>query len=114
MHSGAAVGQIHVHLPSHLRRLVGIPSTDLTVSVQFGRGGTITVGDVLAVLEHTHPALRGTLHDHGPDVRRVKPHIRVFAGGEDLTTLGLSATLPADVIEGRQPLRIIGAIAGGA
>jgi hypothetical protein len=114
MDLGSPVGQIHVHLPSHLRRLVGISSTELTVSVRLGRGGSVTVGDVLSVLEHTHPALRGMLREHGPDARRVKPHIRVFAGGEDLTTRGLGATLPAEVIEGRQPLRIIGAIAGGA
>lgn len=68
------------------------------------------MGDVLSVLEHTHPALRGTLREHRLDARWVKPHIRVFAGGEDLMTLGLAGALPVGVRDGREPLRIAGAI----
>ncbi|MDR5683521.1 MAG: hypothetical protein QN163_05790 [Armatimonadota bacterium] len=106
--------RIHVHLPGHLRRLVGLASTVVTVDVPLPIGGVVTVGDVVAALERVYPALRGTLRDAGSGVRRVRPHIRVFAGSEDLTTSGLSAVLPPAVRDGLEPLRILGAIAGGA
>jgi len=39
--------------------------------------------------------------------------IRIFACEEDLSDEALDAPLPAPVVEGKEPLLIIGAIAGG-
>ena len=55
--------------------------------------------------------LRGTIRDHATKQRR--PFLRFFAGVEDLSHEPPDDPLPAAVAEGREPLRIIGAIAGG-
>ncbi len=66
---------------------------------------------VLDALEARYPVLRGTIRDQVTKKRR--PFIRFFACGEDLSHQPPDALLPGDVAAGLEPLRIIGAIAGG-
>jgi hypothetical protein len=55
--------------------------------------------------------LRGTIREYGTGERR--PFLRFFACEEDWSHEGMDAELPAPVAEGREPLLILGAIAGG-
>jgi hypothetical protein len=103
-----------VSLPSHLRRLAGL--TGSTVSLQVNTDGPATLGDVVDALERDYPMLAGTIRDHpGPDGSpgKLRPFIRFFALDSDLTQDGLTAPLPVEVSDGREVLRLIGAIAGG-
>lgn len=97
---------IRVQLPYHLRTLARV---DGEVSLDVAE--PVTVRSVLDALEASYPMLQGTIRDHTTQERR--PFLRFFAGGEDLSHDSPDALLPADVIEGREPLLIIGAIAGG-
>jgi len=71
----------------------------------------VTLTAVLEALERVYPMLRGTIRDHGTGARR--PLLRFYACQEDLTFQSPDAPLPEAVISGVEPLRIIGAIAGG-
>jgi len=97
---------IRVVLPAHLRTLARV---DGEVSVVVG--GVPTVGAVLDALEESHPVLRGAIRDHVTKKRR--PFVRFFAVGEDLSHDPTDAPLPEAVVEGREPLRVVGAMAGG-
>jgi hypothetical protein len=55
--------------------------------------------------------LRGTIRDHITQQRR--PFLRIFACEEDLSHESPDAPLPDAVVSGKEPLLIIGAIAGG-
>jgi hypothetical protein len=55
--------------------------------------------------------LRGTIRDHVTQERR--PFLRFFACEEDLSHDSVDAALPEAVAAGKEPLLIIGAIAGG-
>jgi molybdopterin synthase sulfur carrier subunit len=92
-----------VVLPYHLRALAQVESE---VVVEAG-----TVAEVLDALEAAHPVLRGTLRDPGSGKRRA--FVRFFACQEDLSHTPYDASLPAAVLEGREPFLVIGAMAGG-
>jgi hypothetical protein len=66
---------------------------------------------VLDALEARYPMLRGTVRDHVTQRRR--PMLRFFACGEDWSHAPPDAPLPEEVACGREPLLIVGAIAGG-
>jgi hypothetical protein len=55
--------------------------------------------------------LRGTVRDQSSHVRR--PFIRFFACAQDLSHQSPEDLLPEAVRQGKEPLLIIGAIAGG-
>jgi hypothetical protein len=55
--------------------------------------------------------LRGTIRDHVTKERRA--YVRFFACGEDWSLEPLDTLLPEAVVTGAQPLRIVGAMAGG-
>jgi hypothetical protein len=97
---------IRVTLPTNLRRLA-----DAGSEVEFQIEDPVTVGTVLDALEARYPMLRGTIRDHRTKQRR--PYIRFFACGEDLSHELPDAPLPAAVVTGAEPLRIVGALAGG-
>jgi hypothetical protein len=97
---------IRVLLPHHLRTLAGVQS-----EVQLDVNGAPTVADVLAALETTYPVLRGTIRDYGTLDRRA--FIRFFACGQDITHEPADEPLPEDVVAGKQPFRVVGAMAGG-
>ena len=97
---------VRVTLPYHLRNLARIQG-----EVALEVAGPVSVRSVLDALEARHPALRGTIRDHGTLQRRA--FIRFFACGEDLSLEPAEAALPAAVAEGREPLMVVGAMAGG-
>lgn len=97
---------IRVVLPTHLWRLA---NTGREIELQVERPATI--GAVLDALEDQYPMLRGTIRDHVTKERR--PFIRFFACGEDLSLESPDSPLPDEVTAGGEPLRIVGAMAGG-
>ena len=97
---------IRVVLPTHLRRLANV-SREVELQVE----EPVTLSSVLDALEAQYPMLRGTLRDHVTKQRR--PFIRFFACGEDLSHEPPDSPLPEAVVTGAQPLRLVGAMAGG-
>jgi molybdopterin synthase sulfur carrier subunit len=97
---------IQVVLPAHLRTLARVGS-EVSVEVQ----GPVTLRAVLDALESRYPMLRGTIRDHVTLERR--PFLRFFACQEDVSHESPDALLPESVAAGKEPLMIIGAIAGG-
>jgi hypothetical protein len=97
---------IRVTLPTHLRTLA-----EVTGPVDLQVEEPVTQCAILDVLEATYPMLRGTIRDIATKERR--PFIRFFACGEDLSLEPADAVVPDEVIAGKQPFRIIGALAGG-
>jgi molybdopterin synthase sulfur carrier subunit len=97
---------IRVVLPHHLRTLAGVGA-----EVQLDVEGQVSVRSVLDAVEARYPMLRGTIRDHVTQKRR--PFLRFFACEEDLSHEPPDAPLPEAVASGKEPLFIIGAIAGG-
>jgi len=73
--------------------------------------GPVSVLSVLDALEAKYPMLEGTIRDHGTRQRR--PFLRFFACEEDLSHQPMDAPLPEAVASGKEPLLVVGAIAGG-
>ena len=97
---------IRVILPQHLRTLAHV---DKEVALQ--TEDATTIGLVLDALEAQYPMLRGTIRDYQTQKRRA--FIRFFACGQDLSHQALADPLPEDVVAGKEPLRVVGAMAGG-
>jgi len=97
---------IRVALPGHLRTLARIEG-EVTVETE----GRPTLGAVLDAIEARYPMLRGTLRDQVTGQRR--PYVRFFACEEDWSHESPNTALPAAVAAGKEPLLIVGAIAGG-
>lgn len=97
---------IRVELPAHLRRLAHVDG-EVKLEVE----GQATLRSVLDTLEASYPVLRGTIRDHVTQQRR--PFLRFFACQEDLSHESPDTPLPDAIANGREPLLIIGAIAGG-
>ncbi len=97
---------VRVVLPHNLTTLAVT-----TKEVQLEVAGEVTQRTVLDALEARYPALRGTIRDSRTGVRR--PLLRFFACEEDLSDESPDAQLPEAVAEGREPLLIVGAMAGG-
>jgi hypothetical protein len=97
---------IRVTMPYHLRTLARVEG-DVTVEIE----GTPTIRSVLDALEAGHPALAGTIRDHATLKRR--PFIRFYVGEQDWSLEPMDKPLPESIASGREPLYIIGAIAGG-
>ena len=81
---------IRVILPYHLQTLAGV-GREVSVNVD----GPVTPRSILDALETAYPMLR------------------YFACGEDISFDPLDAGLPEVVASGKEPFRIVGAIAGG-
>ncbi len=96
---------IRVILPAHLRTL-GRAGTEVTLEVEVN-----TIGGLLDALEERYPMLRGAVRDHVTLQRR--PFVRYFACEEDLSHEPLDFPLPGQVVSGKEPFLIVGAIAGG-
>jgi sulfur-carrier protein len=97
---------IRVGLPANLQTLAGC-GRFVEVEVE----GAVTQRSVLDALERAYPALMGTIRD--PNTKKRRPLLRFFACEEDWSDAGIDDALPADVATGKEPLLIIGAIAGG-
>lgn len=100
------VAQIRVALPYHLRTLAKVDG-DVTLDVP----RPVTLRTVLDSLEARYPMLRGTIREYETGKRRA--FLRFFACSEDISLASPDAELPEAVAEGKEPLLIIGAIAGG-
>ncbi len=97
---------IRIAMPHQLRELARVAG-EVTVAVE----APPTLGATLDALERSHPRLIGTVRDRTSGRRR--PMIRIYAAGEDLSDAEPATILPLEVAEGRAPLRLVGAIAGG-
>ena len=97
---------IRVALPAHLRSLASVDG-EVLVEVT----GNPTQRTVLDALEASYPVLSGTIRDHVTLERR--PFVRFFACGQDLSHEPLDALLPEEVLGGKEPYLIVGAMAGG-
>jgi sulfur-carrier protein len=97
---------IRVEIPHHLRTLAQVSGE---VSLQVPQ--PVTLRRVLDVLENRYPVLRGTIRDHDTQQRRA--FLRFFACQEDISHQSADEALPEAVVAGREPLLIVGAIAGG-
>jgi sulfur-carrier protein len=98
---------IRVTLPAHLRTLAHVQG-----EVKLDVAEPATQRRVLDALEADYPMLRGTIRDQATKERR--PFIRFFACQEDLSNESPDAPLPEAVVNGAEPLMIVGAMAGGA
>jgi hypothetical protein len=97
---------IVVTLPLHLRTLARV-----TGPVELEVAEPVTQRAILDALEAAYPMLRGTIRDVKTRERRA--FVRFFACGEDLSHEPADVPVPEEVISGKQPFRIIGAMAGG-
>ena len=97
---------VRVVLPAHLRTLGRIDG-EVLLAVE----GPVTQRSVLDALEAAYPVLRGTIRDRATQQRR--PFLRFFACGQDLSHESPDAVLPDAVVQGAEPLSVVGALAGG-
>jgi sulfur-carrier protein len=97
---------IRVILPAHLRTLARV-SGEVSVEVS----GEPTLLSVLNALETQYPVLLGTIRDQVTHERR--PFVRFFACEEDYSHERGETPLPAEVVAGKEPFLIVGAMSGG-
>ncbi len=97
---------IRISLPFHLRTLARVQG-EVTIQLE----GPPTMRALLDALEAQFPVLGGTIRDHATQKRR--PFLRFYAGEKDLSLSSPEEPLPESVVSGKEPLLIIGAIAGG-
>lgn len=102
------MSRIRVELPAPLLRHAKITTGhELTLEI----AAPVTLRRVLDALENAHPTLRGTIRDQTTQDRRA--FIRFFACNEDLSLDSPDNPLPEAIVNGREPLIVLGAIAGG-
>jgi molybdopterin synthase sulfur carrier subunit len=97
---------IRVVVPAPLRQLAHVDGE--------GCGAVrepVTQRHVLDAVEASYPMLRGTIRDQETQQRRA--FVRFFACEDDLSHESPDAPLPDDVARGKEPLLVVGAIAGG-
>ncbi len=97
---------VRVVLPTHLRTLARVSGE---VALQLD--APLTLGALLDALEARYPVLRGTMRDAVTGKRR--PMVRFFACQEDWSHREADTLLPQVIADGREPLLVVGAIAGG-
>jgi len=100
------ISTIRVVLPQHLRTLAAVGA-----EVELKVAAPITLRRVLDAVEAGYPTLRGTIRDYSTGQRRA--FLRFFVCEQDWSHEPVDAELPAPVVQGREPVLIIGAIAGG-
>ncbi len=97
---------IRVVLPAPLCSLADV-AREVTLEVV----GPPTHRGVLDAVEAAYPMLRGTLRDQTTKQRR--PFIRFYANERDLSHESPDTPLPQEVVDGKEPYLIIGAMSGG-
>jgi sulfur-carrier protein len=103
---GGGVATVRVALPFHLRNLASVEG-DVLLDVPV----PATLRAVLDALETRYPMLRGTIRNYGTGQRRA--FLRFFVCEEDWSLESQDKPLPEAVASGKEPLLILGAIAGG-
>jgi len=96
---------IRVVLPEPLRVLAGV-AREVEVHAD-----APTPAGVLDALEARYPMLQNTIRDARTGKRR--PFVRYFACSQDLSHDPPDAVLPPEIVEGREPFIVLGAISGG-
>ena len=104
--TGDTVRRVRVVLPYHLRNLAHVGN-----EIELEIGGPVTVRSVVDAIEFRYPVLRGTIRDYETKQRR--PFLRFFACEEDFSHESIDSPLPEAIEKGKEPLLIVGAIAGG-
>lgn len=99
---------IRVVLPAALYRHAKL---DGAGELTFDVSAPVTQRRVLDAVEARFPMLRGAIRDH--DTQKRRPFIRFYACAEDLSCGSPDDPLPQDVVDGKEPYLIVGAIAGG-
>jgi len=102
-----SVHRVRVELPLHLMRLANLSGHETTLEI----AGPVTLRAVLDALEAKFPALQGTMRDHVTKKRR--DFLRFFVCQEDWSHRSPDDALPEEIVSGKEPLLVIGAIAGG-
>lgn len=100
------LAQVRVALPYHLRTLARVAG-----DIELEAAAPVTIRSILDALEASYPMLRGTIRDYETGQRRA--FLRFFACEEDWSLEPPDKPLPEAVAKGKEPLLIIGAIAGG-
>jgi hypothetical protein len=103
---GPDTAEIRVVLPAHLKTLAKVSG-----EVRLEVGHPVTQGRLLDAIESRFPELRGTIRDGRSGKRR--PMVRFFACEEDLSHEPPETELPPEVVAGKEPYLIVGAMAGG-
>ena len=98
---------VRVVLPYHLYTLARCSTSEVELEL----AGPVTLVAVLDALEAAYPMLAGAVRDRATGRRR--PLVRFYACQDDLSNSAPDAVLPGAVAAGREPLIIVGAIAGG-
>jgi len=99
--------RVRVELPLHLMRLANLSGHETTLEI----AAPVTLRAVLDELERRFPALQGTMRDHVTKKRR--DFLRFFVCQEDWSHRSPDEPLPEAIVNGKEPLLVIGAIAGG-
>ncbi|MBO4141574.1 MULTISPECIES: MoaD/ThiS family protein [Micromonospora] len=97
---------IRVVLPAHLKNLAHV-----TGEVRVEVAGPPTQREVLDALEAAYPMLLGTIRDRHSGKRR--PFVRFYACELDLSNESPDDPLPEEVVAGKEPFIVLGAMAGG-
>ncbi|PWU59534.1 hypothetical protein DLE60_15780 [Micromonospora globispora] len=97
---------IRVVLPAHLKNLAHV-----TGEVRLEVAGPVTQRLILDTLEAQYPMLLGTIRDRHSGKRRA--FVRFYACEQDLSNDSPDTPLPEEVIAGKEPFIILGAMAGG-
>jgi molybdopterin synthase sulfur carrier subunit len=104
--AGERVTPVRVTLPAHLRTIAKVGG-EVRVEVD----GAVTQRAVLDALESAYPNLKGTIRDQTTLKRRA--FVRFYACEEDISHEAPDDPLPDDVVSGKEPFMVIGAMAGG-
>jgi hypothetical protein len=97
---------IRVVLPFHLRTLARV---DGEVALEVAE--PISASAVLDALEARYPMLRGTIRDHVTHKRRA--YVRYYACARDVSHDPPETPLPSDIVQGKEPFIVLGAMSGG-
>jgi sulfur-carrier protein len=97
---------IRVVIPAHLKTLAKVDG-----EIQLEAASPVTQRSVLDALEAKYPVLQGTIRDH--DTLQRRAFLRFFVCQEDWTHESPDKPLPEEVVSGKEPFLVIGAIAGG-
>ena len=97
---------IRVVLPAHLKNLAHV-----TGEVRLEVAAPVTQRLILDTLEAQYPMLLGTIRDRHSGKRRA--FVRFYACEEDLSNDSPDTPVPEEVIAGKEPFIILGAMAGG-
>lgn len=94
-------------LPQHLRILARVTGGEVAFDVK----PPVTICAVLDAIEARFPMLCGTIRDQTTGQRRAL--VRFYACEQDFSHEPPDRELPEEIVEGKSPLLIVGAIAGG-